>query len=391
MGSPPQRSSKRLRDREKQNADLKRTRSMSRTSNKVTPLQASKKQTNDSLSQPIRNPYAKRGPLQATASVPQDTNSFLDAPAPFSGDDSSVDSGDSSTKAAFPEAQAFIRPLVPNKPDGSIDFATLTVPTSKEEFSILSILQSIKENPVICVGDNDVASMNFNTSAHEKKKDGIESLFFKCLASHSNVAKSLAELVKDPENPVEKLQQFYVECRAPNTPAKKSLINWALLIFSLGLYKKEAQDLDFSKDPKAFAQAQYQPGTVKLKFKCLFAKFRSQGIVYSFLKDFNGKGQLHAYWKYIFKITKEFRHNYGTQPNKSCFDPNFFKKRIVAAEDPNNPYNPFSNVKHYVWTALENIIYEFNTRGCKEPTSITLNDLEEGIISEGAFAGIPYI
>ena len=86
---------------------------------------------------------------------------------------------------------------------------------------------------------------------------------------------------------------------------------------------------------------------------------------------------MHAFWKKTFAFVKEHRHNYGSLPNKSVFDKKFFEKQDAAAADPNNPYNPHKNVKHYVWTALENIIYEFNTRGCREPTSIKLEDLEE--------------
>ena len=98
-----------------------------------------------------------------------------------------------------------------------------------------------------------------------------------------------------------------------------------------------------------------------------------------------------AYWNYIFKITKAERHNYGTLPMKSQFDVNFQEKWWKAANDPKNPFNPLSNIDHYVWCALANVMYHNNTRGCQEPTSIKMEDFSIGIGTEGDYAGIPYV
>ena len=102
-------------------------------------------------------------------------------------------------------------------------------------------------------------------------------------------------------------------------------------------------------------------------------------------------GEYLAYWKEIFRVSKEQRHDFGTLPNKSKFDEKWFEKRSKAANDPSNPFNPFSNTKHYVWAALENIMAYFNTRGCLEPASICVEDYIEDVIDEGDYKGIPYI
>ena len=102
-------------------------------------------------------------------------------------------------------------------------------------------------------------------------------------------------------------------------------------------------------------------------------------------------GKTHAYWKYIFDFTKEQLYNFGTKPYKAQCNDKWFEKRSKAAIDLVNPFNPFSNVEHYVWVALENIIYDFNTQGCKEPTSIKVEGIEVGTIPEGDYAGFPYI
>ena len=66
-------------------------------------------------------------------------------------------------------------------------------------------------------------------------------------------------------------------------------------------------------------------------------------------------------------------------------------KRQKAIDDPKNPLSPHTNINHYMWCALENLIYEFNTRGCIEPTSVKAEDFEIGTISDGEFKSIPFI
>ena len=73
------------------------------------------------------------------------------------------------------------------------------------------------------------------------------------------------------------------------------------------------------------------------------------------------------------------------------FDADWEAKRLKAAFDPKNPFCPFSNDEHYIWCALENIMFQFNTRGCMEPSSIVVEDFVQGIIAEGAFKGIPFV
>jgi hypothetical protein len=102
-------------------------------------------------------------------------------------------------------------------------------------------------------------------------------------------------------------------------------------------------------------------------------------------------GQLKAYWKHVFAIVKEHDSSYGTLPNKSMFDEHWEEKRLKAANDPTNPFNPFNNNEHYVWCALENVMYQFCTRGCLEPTSICVDDFVQCVIDKGAFKGIPFI
>ena len=76
---------------------------------------------------------------------------------------------------------------------------------------------------------------------------------------------------------------------------------------------------------------------------------------------------------------------------KSSFDSKWQEKRMIAANDPSNPFNPFSNDDHFVWAALENVMYEFNTRGCLEPSSICVEDFITGTIEDGAYKDIPFV
>ena len=50
-------------------------------------------------------------------------------------------------------------------------------------------------------------------------------------------------------------------------------------------------------------------------------------------------------------------------PNKSNFDYQWYEKQWAAAKDPNNPFDPFNNIKHYTMVTLENIMFTFNIAG----------------------------
>eukprot|EP00536_Pseudo-nitzschia_multiseries_P006214 jgi/Psemu1/14738/gm1.14738_g len=164
-----------------------------------------------------------------------------------------------------------------------------------------------------------------------------------------------------------------------------------MLIHSLDFYKLKYRGMDLSNDPRLFAQAQYQSGVIPMKFRCLFATFWKNGITYLQTQDFNKAGGFQAYWKNIFKIAKTYKADYGTCPNKACFDVNWYKKRNKAIADPHNPLDPFNNLEHFVWCAMESIMTEWALCGCLEPSSIVKEDFETGVFTEGEFVGIQYI
>eukprot|EP00536_Pseudo-nitzschia_multiseries_P011345 jgi/Psemu1/28636/gm1.28636_g len=201
--------------------------------------------------------------------------------------------------------------------------------------------------------------------------------FFKSLAAHPEAA-PLVDFIPDPEALMMKIRRFYVLTRTPIAPKKRALVNWCMLIHSLDFYK-------------LFVQAQYQLGVVSMKFRCLFATFRKNGITYSQTQDFNKAGGFQAYWKNIFKIAKTYKVDYGTCPNKARFDKDWYNKRNKAINNPSNPLDPFNNLEHFVWCAMENIMTEWATHGCTEPSSIVKEDFKTGVFTEGEFVGIEYI
>ena len=177
------------------------------------------------------------------------------------------------------------------------DFEAIFPPPPKvtEEFSFRGILQSISDNPIrFGPGENsvDMGSLSFNTNAYEKKVFEAERDFFLALANHS-VYYPLAEKIEDPDpNNPEMSFRLYILCRAPNAPRKRSLLNHALLIFSLVHVKKEFRGMDLARNPQRFADAQYEPGCIHVHFKCLFSIFRKHGIIYQYGSDFGGTGTL---------------------------------------------------------------------------------------------------
>ena len=102
-------------------------------------------------------------------------------------------------------------------------------------------------------------------------------------------------------------------------------------------------------------------------------------------------GEFHGYWNEVFRVTKLYREDYGTLPNKSTFDKDWYEKRNKAALDEDNKFDPHPqrNVEHFVWCALENVMCQFCLRGNLEPSSLLVEDFTQEYIQEGAFKGIP--
>eukprot|EP00536_Pseudo-nitzschia_multiseries_P010170 jgi/Psemu1/25225/gm1.25225_g len=72
--------------------------------------------------------------------------------------------------------------------------------------------------------------------------------------------------------------------------------------------------------------------------------------------------------------------------SKQCsLDVNWYQERNKAINDPSNPLNPFNNVTHFVWCAMESIKTKWALRGCREPSSIVKEDFKTGVFTEGEF------
>ena len=186
-------------------------------------------------------------------------------------------------------ARSHLLPLVQTATvSGTIKFSAAV---SNEPFNLQSILQTIHNNPITVYGDVQVTNLASQSWGYKREKIQMENAFFAALSSSPD-AKPLADMIVDPEYPQRSLRQLYVLCRGTATPAKKALLNWALLLFSTSFHikKKGKLHLDLIKDPQTFVNAQYKPNTVENKFKILFSTFKYHSIHYSFAKDFNNQG-----------------------------------------------------------------------------------------------------
>ena len=164
---------------------------------------------------------------------------------------------------------------------------------SNEPFSLKSILQTIHNNPTLTAyGDISVDSLKALSKLYKRERIQMEKAFFVALESCCD-SKTFADMmVVDPDFPQRTLRRFYVLCQSLSTPAKKDLVNWALLLFSTGLYMKTdgVSYIDLIKDPQTFANEQHSPATIQTNFKTLFVVFGQHVINCSFLKDFNNQG-----------------------------------------------------------------------------------------------------
>lgn len=118
----------------------------------------------------------------------------------------------------------------------------------------------------------------------------MEARFFASLQSNDTL-KYLSKYVQDPKSSISRLiRQLYVFCRGITNKDRYDILNTCLIWFSKSFVKLEFCGVDLSDDLELFVEAQYQPNTVAKEFRCLFAVFRSNQIMFSLAKDFNGKG-----------------------------------------------------------------------------------------------------
>ena len=106
----------------------------------------------------------------------------------------------------------------------------------------------------------------------------------------------LACMDQDPDNGNQPIRRFYLLCRGLRRIATKDIINTAVLWFATKFFKKKSPVILESASDKAIASAMYQPNTAQTKLKDLFQCFSHQGITYSLSKDFNGEGEIQAFF-----------------------------------------------------------------------------------------------
>eukprot|EP00536_Pseudo-nitzschia_multiseries_P008044 jgi/Psemu1/19439/gm1.19439_g len=319
---------------------------------------------------------SKPDPVDPSMPDPVDPFVALDAP-----EDAVDDESDEDSKAPMEDLSRSLN--VPVE-DLHLPVAATTVPSAlatsegltgvpvalPEEFTMASILQSLEKNQLTLDANTAIINgLNLNTTEYERSKGVFVRDFFESIAAHPQAA-PLAEFIPDPQCPLLMTHRLYIQVCAPPSPHKLALLNYCMLIHSLSVYKVQYRNIDLSKNPKLFVEAQYKPGSIATRKD----------------KDFNYCGG--------FQAEKYFSHceSYGKVANKAKkFDAKWFMKRWKAVIDPKNPLDPFNNIEHYVWCAMENNMIKWAVHGCKEPVSIVKEDFETGIIEEGVYAGIPFV
>ena len=158
-------------------------------------------------------------------------------------------------------------------------------------FSLASILDLIKKDMSLYGSQTQrIKDQDYNNSRYETSKKSLAFRFMQALYLNPTL-KPLTNIVDDPEEPSNQIEEFYVKCRGAATTAKLKVANAALTQFSLMLVKKGHHQAEY-ETPLEFAQAQYQPNNVARMLRTLFSHFRKNGLTFSLSKDFNGKGML---------------------------------------------------------------------------------------------------
>ena len=95
----------------------------------------------------------------------------------------------------------------------------------------------------------------------------------------SPTLKPLTNIVDDPKEPTNQIEEFYVKCRGAATIAKLKVANTALTHFSITLVKNGHCRAEYNS-PLEFSQAQYQPNIVPRMLRPYFPTFEKRDSLF---------------------------------------------------------------------------------------------------------------
>jgi hypothetical protein len=240
------------------------------------------------------------------------------------------------------------------------------------EITVESVAAFLSSNQTLFGNENvtdALRKLTFTTKSHELRKDTMEARFFLTLESSQNF-KALTVFVSDPELPLEKVRTLYLLLRGIATPLKKRILNFALILLSQNLIKKDYIGRTDLHEPQVKADAQYQPNSLTTMFKCLFARFGEKGILLRLDHDFFNAGDFQCYWKDVFKQTAILRDDYAKLPNQAQFDECSKTKIALAIES--GALDPINNYGHHMMLLVEQMGTNWMLRGGVEVSIVNL-------------------
>ncbi len=116
-----------------------------------------------------------------------------------------------------------------------------------------------------------------NTKKYEKTKNGVEARFFDTIDKYGGT--ELKKLLFQHTTPLQSDRLFYFLLRGRKTEEKRLILSKCLLICALKWRVTTKKNYGKPLQPKTMAQ----------NLKLLFATFRSKGIKFNHLNDFNGE------------------------------------------------------------------------------------------------------
>ena len=199
-------------------------------------------------------------------------------------------------------------------------------------------------------------------------KKSILSKFFEILAKHS-IFRHFCTLLTDPTFVHRELPLFFIKIRGPKTEEKKYLLNQMMLWFSVNLKKKGYEHVNLLDEifTPEHAEACYQPSSVETRIKELFAQFKEQGIIFSYVLDFRYPGGYSNFFDTLWDKCQKFRSDFGTLPMASTFDSS---SEIKIRQNGNYDYK--GNYNDCLELMVHNVLKLFQLRGGKEVRKLSI-------------------
>jgi len=206
-----------------------------------------------------------------------------------------------------------------------------------------------------------------NSTKHQNKQASLETQFMDTIAIFGGHLKTLATESKPNKNhltePNSIDKRFYAVCGGEKNPAKHKIVNNCLVLCAMKWNCKSGRNKGKALQSSSFNKCMEQ----------LFIVLAEKGIRYSYLQDFNKKGDFHGVVKGRWRKIRQSDPEFGTGSNRARADKDLFRKFVQAVRDRN--IRPCEDPEHLVLCVIFILGFCCGLRGSSEHVDLMTDNV----------------